>query len=447
MLPLIGIPPTIAAGMAPYRDVFCRDEGFAHVCRYVTGLILSPNKTLQGIYAQLVPAQEQQFSRRAMHEAVFEAGWQLPELMVSHRQERGIDYQGKGRAVIGLDWTLSHHDQGAKIFGVKRAYDYVDKRMSCYQTVVTAVIANRERFDGLEVVVQSPNYQEEEKAYLEMTAQETYTDMEQVQQRLIELLHYQKNRLAYRKRTEIAVAIVEQLEAEGNFPMANYAFDNGVLSLPLTQLIEKHGKHWVSELECSRNIFWSGEWRRVEAVATQLRSSHPESFRPVKVKCRNGSEKQFWAFTKTVRLKRYGKKRLVIGHEKEDLSDEPRFFLTDALHWESKRVIETWSYRWPTEIFHEFTKQVTGLESSQVRNEEAVKRHFCLRECKQSLLQRATCSGGKSERFKFADGGQTVGQKIYALTREALGQLVHLIQGLFTRGHSCKQVLEVLMPT
>ncbi len=91
--------------------------------------------------------------------------------MVSHRQERRMDYQDKGRAVIGLDWTLSHHEQGAKIYGVKRAYDYVDKRMSRYSKVVTAVIANREGFDGLEVVVQAPNYQEEEKAYLEMTAQ------------------------------------------------------------------------------------------------------------------------------------------------------------------------------------------------------------------------------------------------------------------------------------
>ena len=244
MLPLIGIPPTIEEEMAKYREVFCRDEGFAHVCRYVSGLILSPNKTLQGIYAQLVKAEGEQFSRRAMPEAVCEAGWKLSELMVGHRQERGVDYQGGGRAVIGLDWTFSHHEQGAKIFGVKRAYDYVEKRMSRYQTVVTAVIANRERFDGLDVVVQSPNYQEEEKAYLEMTAQETYTEMEEVQKRLLELLHYQKNRLGYRKRTEIAVAIVEQIETEGNFPQANYAFDNGLLSRPLTELIEQSGKHW-----------------------------------------------------------------------------------------------------------------------------------------------------------------------------------------------------------
>jgi hypothetical protein len=50
MLPLVTIPGTIRAGLTPYREVFCREEGFDHISRYVTGLLLSPNKTLQGIY-------------------------------------------------------------------------------------------------------------------------------------------------------------------------------------------------------------------------------------------------------------------------------------------------------------------------------------------------------------------------------------------------------------
>ena len=50
MLPSTRVPETIAQGMAKLRAVFCREEGFDHVSRYVTGLILSPNKTLQGIY-------------------------------------------------------------------------------------------------------------------------------------------------------------------------------------------------------------------------------------------------------------------------------------------------------------------------------------------------------------------------------------------------------------
>ena len=50
MMPLVGVPETIRRGLAPYRDVFCRAEGFEHISRYVTGLLLSPHKTLQGLY-------------------------------------------------------------------------------------------------------------------------------------------------------------------------------------------------------------------------------------------------------------------------------------------------------------------------------------------------------------------------------------------------------------
>ena len=130
--------------------------------------------------------------------------------------------------------------------------------MSRYQTVVTAAIANREMIDGLEVVVQTPDYQKEELAYLKITSRDNYESMEQVLQRLEELLHYQKNRLAYRKRTEIAVEVVKQIEEEGHFPEADYAFDSGVLTVQLTQLIEQQNKHWVSEIECNRNINWIG---------------------------------------------------------------------------------------------------------------------------------------------------------------------------------------------
>ena len=123
-----------------------------------------------------------------------------------------------------------------------------------------------------------------------------------------------------------------------------------------------------------------------------------------------------------------GRKRLVMVHDQADLNDSPQFLLTDARHWEGSRVIRVWSYRWPTEIFHECCKQVVGLEAAQVRTEEAVKRHFRLRSLAQSLLQRAPGGGRKSERFAFAEHNQqTIGQKLYTLTRETLGQLLQLV--------------------
>jgi hypothetical protein len=446
MLPLVTIPGTIRAGLTPYREVFCREEGFDHISRYVTGLLLSPNKTLQGIYDFQIWGKETPPSRRAMHAAVFEAGWASEGLMPRHRAVIAGEHRGQGREVLSLDWTYAHHDRGPKIWGVKRAWDHVEHRMAQYQTVVTAVIANRALMDGIEVVVQQPARHDEEVAYLQETVRQSYEQMEEARGRVLELFHHLLHRVAYKKRTGIALEIVQQLEQEGHFPQAHYAFDNGLLTLELTRFIERQGKHWVSEVECSRHIQWQGQWQRVDAVAAALRQEHPESFRALQVRCRNGETKSYWVFTKSVRLKRYGRKRLVMVHEQADLQDTPRFFLTDALHWESGRVIETWSYRWASEIFHEFSKQGTGLEAAQVRKEEAVQRHFRLSCVAQSLVQRAPASGAETERFAFAKGEPTFGQRCRTIAREALQGLLQFVAQRFGQGATCEQLLEQLMP-
>jgi hypothetical protein len=133
-------------------------------------------------------------------------------------------------------------------------------------------------------------------------------------------------------------------------------------------------------------------------------------------------------------------------HERSDLTDNPRFLVADALHWESGRIIETWSFRWAAEVFHEFSKQGTGLEAAQVRNEEAVKRHLRLSCLAQSLLQRAPTIVSTSEQFAFAKGEQTFGQRCRTITREVFHSLLSFAQRLFAGGYSSAQVVEALMP-
>jgi hypothetical protein len=185
---------------------------------------------------------------------------------------------------------------------------------------------------------------------------------------------------------------------------------------------------------------WSGQWRRVDVVAAALKQDHPESFHPVTGRCRNGEKKPFWALTKTGRLKRYGRKRLVMVHEKQDLTDIPRLLVTDAWHGEHGRVLETWSDRWASEIFPEFGKQVTGLEAAQVRKEEAVTRHVRLSGVAQSMVQRAPACASTSERDAFAEGQITSGQKCRAIGREVMRSVLELIKQLFAAGKSCDEV-------
>lgn len=124
--------------------------------------------------------------------------------MPRHRAVITGEHRGQGREVLSLDWTYAHHDRGPKIWGVKRAWDHVEHRMAQYQTVVTAVIANRALMDGIEVVVQQPARHDEEVAYLQETVRQSYEQMEEARGRVLELFHYLLHRVAYKKRTGIA---------------------------------------------------------------------------------------------------------------------------------------------------------------------------------------------------------------------------------------------------
>ena len=234
MLPITEVPESIRNGMMNYRNVFCRDEGFEHVSRYVTGLVISPNKTLQGIY-DIQVWDGKKPSYRAMHGSVFESVWDSGQLMKDHRATVAPDHRGRGREVISLDWTFSHHDRGSEIYGVTKSYDYIEQRWGQFQTVVTAVISNSSLIDGLDAVVQEPNNHKAEIAYLRATSKDSYDQMKAVRERILELLHYRKHDCQYKKRTEIALEMAQQIEQERQFPDANYAFDNGVLTLELSR--------------------------------------------------------------------------------------------------------------------------------------------------------------------------------------------------------------------
>jgi hypothetical protein len=177
-----------------------------------------------------------------------------------------------------------------------------------------------------------------------------------------------------------------------------------------------------------------------------LRQAHPESFRAIGVRGRHGETKAFWGLTKVVRLKRSGRKRLAIVHAQPDLGDTPRLLLTDALHGDSRRVLETWSDRWTSAILHEFGKQGCGLEAAQVRQAEAVQRPFRLSGIAQALLPQAPASGAATARFACAQGAITIGQKVRTRARDVLRSLRKLVEQLLAQGPSCEHILGVLMP-
>ena len=134
MVPLVSVPEKIRCGLAPYRDVFCRAEGFEHISRYVTCLLLSPYKTLQEIYDLQVWYPESPHSPLAMHEAVFEAlGCPAPDASPSCCAL--LCASPLRTVVIILYWNCTHIERGLKIWGVKKASDHVAERLVPYHSV------------------------------------------------------------------------------------------------------------------------------------------------------------------------------------------------------------------------------------------------------------------------------------------------------------------------
>jgi hypothetical protein len=215
--------------------------------------------------------------------------------MRRHRAQVAHDHQGRGREVSSVDWTLAHHERGPHIVGVDQADDDGQQRTARFQPVVTAVISNRHVIAGLEVVGQEPKARNEERASVEATSKASDEPMEEARKRGLELLHHRQPRLADRKRTALAREIVQPLDEDGPWPQAPDAFDTGVLNLELTRDIESRHQHWGRELACSRHMQWSGQWRRGDVVAAELKPAPPERVRPVTVPCRNGERKPFWA--------------------------------------------------------------------------------------------------------------------------------------------------------
>jgi hypothetical protein len=99
-----------------------------------------------------------------------------------------------------------------------------------------------------------------------------------------------------------------------------------------------------------------------------------------------------------------------------------------------------------SEIFHEFGPQGCGWASAQVRQEQAVTRHFRLSWVAPSWVPLAPGAESTSQSYAFAAGQTTYGQKCRVMSREVLRSLLALSQRYFAEGKSCDEVLEVWMP-
>jgi hypothetical protein len=187
-------------------------------------------------------------------------------------------------------------------------------------------------------------------------------------------------------------------------------FDAWFLSGELVKFIESKNLNWVAAAKSNRIMFYRGQRLRLEAFRNSLSKS---DFKKLEL---DGTT--YYYFTKSVPIAKLGKVRLVILHQKEDLSDTPKFLLTNQLEWEVRRILTVYSSRWPIETFYRDSKQNLGLGDYEMRDLLGIKRHWYLVFLSYTLLTLSSLD--RSLRKWVSANVQTIGEKCRWATTEII---------------------------
>jgi len=184
-----------------------------------------------------------------------------------------------------------------------------------------------------------------------------------------------------------------QVHPEANWPVT---FDAWYTQPAFCRYLDKElGVSYVGSLDKQNEVLLKGVRTPVADFTQQLKEEHqaaiqeglPLVFKPVTIRYR-GEKETYYCYCQTHRVRNFGKVRLVISHRHQDLSDDPKYTITNHLRWQAAGILRIRRHRWPVEVYHEEGK-AEGLDQYQLRDFGAIYRHIALVAVVYSLLRAA----------------------------------------------------------
>jgi hypothetical protein len=405
MLPLVEIPELVRH-YAPFFAAVFSAEAFEQFQRYISGLILSENKTVEGSNRGFVVDVRNQSSLNRLLtaspfsvEALNRARLGLLESLAGTRM--------KPKGVLSLDDTLLTHD-GQQV--EKIAYWY-DTSRGCYvwaHNLVNLHYSDDQTDYPVAFRLWEPVVVEELEAGLRAagvpiraskSALKT-TAPKQWRQYLLNLWrrHQQKPEVQrlYQSKLLLGQQLLTQFGAEHPEHGLPVTFANWYTQPAFCRFLAKPLKcAYVGTLAGDDKVRLASGEHRLEAVAQHLRAEHHQAvnagdkpiFRNLSIPYK-GQKEPYYSYCNTHQIPNFGKQRLVINHRQADLSDAAAFFIGNQLHWQATGITRIRRHRWSVEVYHEEGK-VDGLDQYQVRDFAAVYRHIALVAVTYRLLRAA----------------------------------------------------------
>ena len=465
MLPLVEFPELVQQYAPFFEDVFS-EAALVEFQRYVSGLMVSENKTIEGINRLFVNESCNQSSlNRLLTESPFDLKMLNQKRLSLLSSLLGTEIKRNG--VLSLDDTLLKH-YGQCFEKIAYLFDHVEQNYTWAHNLVTLHYSDDETdyptyfplwqpvdLDKLEQGLLAAGIKiKESKRVLKETA------THQWRQYLLGLWRRHQKKSSdvaglYDSKLRIAENLLQEWKQEHPDQKPPVAFDSWYSQPAFCHFFDKELQmSYVGALAEDQHVVLKIGQEKLSAFAAHLKHEHldsmqhgkPPVFKPITIQYKGDKEK-YYSYCATHRIHNFGKQRLVINHRQADLSDNPVCLISNRLIWQAPGITRIYRHRWPVEVYHEEGKD-EGLDQYQLRNFEAIERHIALVAVVYSLLRAAQHDHAFRNKLQRElkielDGSVAFWQRV--TQAQSLWKLALFIQTGLTQGHKLRELMAPLL--
>jgi hypothetical protein len=406
MFPLTEFP-AIVQHYAPFFESVFSADAFTEFKRYLSGLIVSENKTVEGINRLFVIESRNQSSLNRLLTA---SPFSLEQLNRA-RLDLLARFPGtriKPKGVLSVDDTLLTH-YGQDFEQIAKLFDHVTQTYVWAHDLVTLHYSDDDTdypalFQLWKPVELEKLEQGLRAAQVPLKASKTtLKESDPAKWRGYLLGVWQRRQKSHPKLRElydskliIAQQLLEQWVAKHSDQQLPVTFDNWFTQPAFCRYLDHTLKlPYVGTLAGTDKVNLKTGQTPLDDFAARLKQEHLDAIehqgRPVFQRITisyKGESEQYFSYCNTHHIHNMGKQRLVINYRHADLSDTPTFFISNRLIWQAAGITRIRRHRWPVEVYHEEGK-AEGLDEYQLRDFGAIQRHVALVAVAYSLLRAA----------------------------------------------------------
>lgn len=406
MFPLVEFPEVVQRYAPFFADVFS-SEALIEFKRYISGLMVSENKTVDGINRLFVIESRNQSS---LNRLVTASPYSLDALNKARLAVLASvpKTRMKDNGVLGVDDTLLTH-YGHAFEEIAKLYD------SANQTYVWAhnLVSIHYSDDDTDYPACFQLWKPVDLAKLEQGLRQAKVPLKASKEALKEsapakwrsylLGVWQRRRKQlpeldnlYDSKLTIAQQMLTQWVETHPDKQWPVTFDNWYTQPAFCRYLDQTLKlAYVGTLAGDDQVNLKTGQVMLADFAASLKEEHLKAektsgkpiFRPITIFFK-GERQTYFSYCRTHRIHNFGKQRLVINHRQADLSDNPTYYISNRLVWQAAGITRIRRHRWPVEVYYEEGK-AEGLDQYQLRGFSAIERHVALVAVVYSLLRTA----------------------------------------------------------